>query len=95
MENQQSCEHCKVQIHCRNLYVALKILDEELRFADRADLWREFNKLKKDMAATGFNYPHGNPLCTLSGSSRDAQIMVSRAEALLREVRRIVSISPA
>lgn len=95
MEHQQSCEHCKVQIHCRNLYVALKILEEELRFADRADLWRAFDELKNDMAATGFNYPNGSPLCTLSSSSLDARSLVLRADALLRELRRTVSISPA
>jgi hypothetical protein len=95
MEHQQSCEYCKVQIHCRNLYVAMRILEEELRFTNRDDLWREFNGLKKEMADSGFNYPHGNPHCTLSDSSINAQSLVARAEALLRELRRTVSISPA
>ncbi len=95
MEQQQGCEHCKVQIHCRNLYVALKILEEELRFAERDDLWREYTALKDDMAATGFNYPYGSTLCTLSSSSIDARSLVIRADALLRELRRTVSISPA
>jgi hypothetical protein len=95
MEHGQSCEHCKVQIHCRNLYVALKILEEELRFADRADLQHAFNQLKNDMNAMGFHYPSGSDLCTLTRSSLEARAFVARAAGLLRELRRTISISPA
>lgn len=95
MEHGQSCEHCKVQIHCRNLYVALKILEEELRFADRADLQHAYDTLKIDMTAVGFHYPSGSDLCTLNRSSLEARAFVARADSLLRELRRTVSISPA
>ena len=69
MNQPQSCEYCKDQIHCRNLYVALKILEEELRFADRADLWKDFSQLQKDVALCGFHYPDGSSLCTRPSSS--------------------------
>jgi hypothetical protein len=95
MEQGQSCEHCTVQIHCRNLYVALKILEEELRFADREDLSQSFAALKRDMNSLGFHYPGGSDLCTLNRNSLEARALVVRAEALLRELRRTVSISPA
>jgi hypothetical protein len=95
MQDEPRCEHCADQIHCRNLYVALKILEEEMRFVHRNDIWHEYEKLKSDIAASGYNYPSGSPFCTLSINSLDARNLVSRADALLRELRRTVSISPA
>jgi hypothetical protein len=95
MEQAQSCEHCSIQIHCRNLYVALKILEEEIRFTDRDDLESAFNILKQDITAAGYHYPSGSSFCTLSNNSLGSRALVARAEALLYELRRTVSISPA
>jgi hypothetical protein len=94
MNESPSCVHCKEQIHCRNLYVALRILEEELRFADRIDLWREFSQLKQDLKNAGYGYPDGSESCTIK-DNHDALAMLARAESILREVRRTVSISPA
>jgi hypothetical protein len=95
MQKEPRCEHCADQIHCRNLYVALKILEEEIRFVDRHDIWQEYERLKSDVAASGYNYPSGSPFCTLSINSGDALNLVERADTLLRELRHTISISPA
>lgn len=95
MSEMESCEYCKEQIHCRNLYVALKILEEELRFARRDDLWREFAQLKKDVNNSGFAYPEGSTPCSLAKGQQDARVLLRRADEILREVRRTLSISPA
>ncbi|WP_141734163.1 hypothetical protein [Oligoflexus tunisiensis] len=95
MNERQTCEHCREQIHCRNLYVALRILEEELRFVDRIDLWREFSRLKEDIRAAGYGYPDGIDTCTIADSPHKARALVERAERILREVRHTVSISPA
>jgi len=95
MNQPQDCDYCKEQIHCRNLYVAMKILEEELRFADREDLWEDYHQLKQDIAESKFNYPEGSSLCSLADSSEAARALVARADIILRELRRTVSISPA
>jgi hypothetical protein len=73
----------------------LKILEEELRFAGRDDLWQDFNQLKLDIAQSKFNYPEGSSDCALAGSSEAANVLVARADSILRELRRTISISPA
>lgn len=95
MEHEQTCDHCPLQIHCRNLYVAMKILEEELRFAEREDLECRFKTLKADMNAAGYHYPSGSSFCTLPDDTLNVRALVARAEALLRDLRRTVSISPA
>jgi hypothetical protein len=94
MNERQTCDHCKEQIHCRNLYVALRILEEELRFADRVDLWHDFNQLREEIQNAGYGYPNGSETCRIK-STGQALTLLSRAERILREVRRTVPIRPA
>jgi hypothetical protein len=86
------CEYCLQQTRCRTLYVALKILEEELRWAKRADLDQKFQELKKDMKLAGYAYPSGGSLCALDNQQKEVSRLLERSETLLRELRRTIRI---
>jgi hypothetical protein len=88
-----NCDNCLCQMPCRNIYVAFKILTEELRWAERPDLEQRFSLLKAKAALAGYAYPHGGGSCALNACQGEALAFVDQAYSLLYELRRNLRLS--
>ncbi len=89
----QVCDFCQKQMSCRNLFVALKVLEEELRFVDDPRLAAGIQRLRQEADSLGFAFPEGMTRCTLALEDPHAERLLQMARELLRQLRQKLRIS--
>lgn len=87
------CDFCQKQISCRNLFVALRVLEEEVRFADDPRLAASIQHLRHEADSLGFAFPEGMTRCTIALEDPHADRLLQMARELLRQLRQKVRIS--
>jgi len=89
----EHCDYCHEQMNCRNLYVTMRILEEEIHFSDREPLIQSFQQLKKEVLASGYAYSHGSSDCSLAQKNGAVLELLKRAAGLLNDLRQTLRLS--
>jgi len=88
-----ACDFCQQQTHCRNLFVAMKILQEELRFVGDRRLSVDFENLRQKVVLSGYLFPESIQQCTLAEAPGLARDLPVKARDILRELRQKLGLS--
>ncbi len=88
-----ACDFCQQETHCRNLFVATKILEEELRFVGDRRLSLHFENLRQQVARAGYAFPESIHQCTLAQAPGMARDLLEKAQEILRELRQKLRLS--
>ncbi len=86
------CDFCGRQTLCRSVYVALKILQEEVKFAQDSVLQSRFAQFVEQLYAQGYSFPDGLTHCQLALEADLADEHMQVAQKLLVDLRQKVGI---
>lgn len=83
----RACEYCERRTQCGNIYVALKILESEMRYCASDELKQRFVRLYHRIVDSGYGYPGKVSFCSLAEDKAKTAEFLRQLEDILQDVR--------
>lgn len=85
--DQDTCDTCAASSYCSQLRLALTVLGESLASAPERPKFEQYHRILKELAEAGWDYPHSQTLCKLSGQESHVKALTDELIRLAQKQR--------